>query len=123
MVAVELDAEAGDGLARGRDAVGDLLRPLVLDADDDDRRDVRVAPGADQRAEVEIEVGAELQPAVRMRNGDRALDVVRDRFRRGVGQIVDRQHDDVVAHADPAVLAAVTPECRLHAAMLTTAWS
>ena len=86
-------------------------------------------PGADQRAEVEIEVGAELQPAVRMRNRQRPLDVVRDRFARGVGQVVDRQDDDVVAHADAAVLAAVTPESLLHrqsrmvSAALTSAWS
>ena len=64
----------------------DLLRPLVLDADHDHRGDVRVASRADQRAEMEIEVGAELQAAVGMRNGDRALDVVRDRLGRGIGQ-------------------------------------
>ena len=103
-----------DRLAGGGDAVDDALGPAVLDADHHDRRDVRVAAGADQRAEVQVEVGAELQPAVRMRNRHRALDVVRDRLGRGVGQVVDRQDDDVVAHADAAVLAPVTLERVLH---------
>ena len=87
-----------------------FLVQLVLDADDDDRGDVRIAAGADQRAEVQVEVGAELQPAVRMRDRERALDVVRDRLGRGVRQVVDRQDDDVVAHADAAVLAPVAEE-------------
>ena len=49
--------------------------------------------------------------------------------RGGVGQIVDRQDDDVVAHADAAVLAAITPEvcCIIDSVSdrtrLTTAWS
>ena len=98
------------GLPVVGDAVDDLLRPAVLDADDDDRGDVRVAAGADQRAEVQVEVGAELQPAVGMRDRQRALDVVRDRLGGGVGQVVDRQDDDVVAHADAAVLAPVAAE-------------
>ena len=110
MVAVPLDAEEGDRLAGGGDAVGHLLRPAVLDADHDDGRDVRVGAGADQGAEVQIEVGAELQPAVGMRQRQRPLDVVLDRLRGGVGQVVDRQDDDVVAHADAAVLALVAPE-------------
>ena len=97
-------------LAGRGDAVDDLLRPAVLDADHDDRGDVRVAAGADQRAEVQVEVGAELQPAVRMRDRQRALDVVRDRLGGGVRQVVDRQDDDVVAHADAAVLAPVAQE-------------
>ena len=50
MITVLLDAEAGDRLAGRRDALNDLLRPLILDADDDDRSDVRIAAGADQRA-------------------------------------------------------------------------
>ncbi len=32
---------------------------------DDDRGDVGIGAGADQRAEMQVEVGAELQPAVR----------------------------------------------------------
>src|SRR3954465_6745073 len=48
-----------------------------------------------------------------MRQRDRALDVVLDRLAGGVGEIVDRQDDDVVAHADAAVLALVAPEARV----------
>ena len=114
VIAVQLDAEAGDRLAGRRDAVDDALGPALLDADDDDRRDIRIAAGADQRAEVQVEVGAELQPAVGMRDRQRALDIVRDGLARGVGQVVDRQDDDVVAHADAAVLAPVAHECLLH---------
>jgi hypothetical protein len=110
VVAVALDAEADDRLAGGRDAVDHLLGPAVLDADDDDRRHVGIAARADQRAEVELEVGAELQPAVGMGNRERALDVVRDSFGGGVGQVVQRQDDDVVAHADAAVFAAIAEE-------------
>jgi hypothetical protein len=110
VVAVKLDAENGDGLAGGGDAIDDFLRPLVLDADDDDRRDIGIATGADQRPEVKLEVGAELQAAIRMGNGDRPLDVVRDRLGRGVGKVIDRQDDHVVANAHASVLAAITPE-------------
>jgi hypothetical protein len=60
VIAVQLDAETLHRLAGFRDAVDDLLRPLVLDADDDDGGHVRVAAGADQRAEMQVEVGAEL---------------------------------------------------------------
>ena len=107
MIAVELDAEAHHRLSGRGDAVDHLLRPLLLDADHDDGGDVRVGAGADQRAEMEVEVGAELQPAIRMRNRERTLDVVRDGLARRVRQVVDRQDDDVVADADAAVLATV----------------
>src|SRR5947207_3141467 len=78
VVAVALDAVGGDGLPRGGDAVGDFLRPAVLDADDDHRGHVRIRAGADQRAEMELEIRAELQAPVRVRQRDRALDAVFD---------------------------------------------
>ncbi len=126
VVAVPLDAEADDGLAGGGDAVDDLLGPPFLDADHDHGGDVRVAAGADQGAEVQVEVGAELQPPVRVRDRHRALDVVRHRLGGGVRQVVERQDDDVVAHADAAVLAPVAEKGGVscaRTAMLTTAWS
>ena len=55
-------------------------------------------------------VGAELQAAVGVRNGQRALDIVRHGLGCGVGQVVQRQDDDVVAHTDAAVLAPVAQE-------------
>ena len=112
VVAVLLDAEVGHRLAGRGDAVGDLLRPAVLDADHHHGGDVRVAAGADERAEMQVEVGAELQPPVGMRQRQRALDVVRHRLGGGVRQVVHRQDEDVVAHADAAVLALVAPESR-----------
>ena len=114
MVAVQLDAEPDDRLAGGLDAVDDALGPLLLDADHDRRGDVGIAAGADQRPEVKLEVGPELQPPVRMRNGERALDVAGDGLGRRVREIVHRQDDDVIAHADAAVVAAIALKCRLH---------
>src|SRR6185503_7548158 len=110
VIAVAFDAEERNRLAGGGDAVGHLLRPAVLDADDDGRGDVRIRAGADQGAEVQVEVGAELQPPVRVRQRHGALDVVLDRLRGGVREVVDRQDDDVITHADAAVLAFVAPE-------------
>ena len=83
---------------------------------------------------MQVEVLAELQPAVGVRQRQRALDVVGDRLAGGVRQIVERQDDDVVAHADAAVLAPPAAEgqvatCALAVALaamrpaLTTAWS
>ena len=112
-VAVALDAEADHRLAGLGDAVDDALGPAVLDADHDHGGDVGIGAGADQRAEVQIEVGAELQPAVGMRQRQRALDVVGDRLAGRVGQIVERQDDDVIAHADTAVLAPPAAEAQV----------
>ena len=109
-VAVALDAEAGHRLAGLGDAVDDALGPAVLDADHDDGRDIGIGAGADQGAEVQLEILAELQPAIGMRDRQRALDVVGDRLAGRVGEVVERQDDDVVAHADAAVLAPAAPE-------------
>ena len=93
------------------------LGPAVLDADHDHGGDVGIGAGADQRAEMQVEVGAELQAAVGMRDGQRALDVVGDRLAGGVRQVVERQDDDVVAHADPAVLAPPAVETQVALAL------
>src|SRR5205814_8575047 len=74
--------------------------------------DVRIRAGTDQRAEMQVQVGAELQPPIGMRQRHRALDVVLHRLRGGVREIVDRQDDDVVAHADAAVGPLISPESR-----------
>ena len=111
MVAVLLDAEPGYRLAASRDAVYHLLRPAVLDADYDDRGDIGIGAGADQGAEMQFEIFAELEPAVRVGQGHRAWNVVGDRLAGGIRQIVDRQDDDVVTHADTAVFAAVSRKC------------
>src|SRR3712207_9567144 len=63
------------------DAAGDLLRPVGLDADDDDGGDVRITTGPDHGPEVEREVLPVLQPPVGVGQRHRALDVVRHRLR------------------------------------------
>ena len=105
-----LDAEADHRLAGLGDAVDDALGPAVLDADDHDGGDVRVRAGADQRAEMDFQILAELQAAIGVRDGERALDVVGDGLAGGVGEIVERQQQHMVAHADAAVLAAPAHE-------------
>ena len=114
MIAVQLDAEAGDGLAGRRDAVDDALGPTFLDADDDHRRDIGIGAGANQRPEMQVEIGAKLQPSVGVRYRQRSLDVVGDGVGGGIRQVVDRQDDDVIAHADAAVVATVTVKFGLH---------
>ena len=122
---------ARHGLSGRGDAVDDLLRPLVLDADHDDRCDIGAGARADQRSEVQVEIGAELQTAVRMRDRERALDVVRDGLARGVRKVVDGQDNDVVADTDAPVLAPVALKRLLHhlescgrkTKPITSAWS
>jgi hypothetical protein len=103
-IAILLDRQTGHRLAGGSDPVDDLLGPARLDADHHHGRDVRVRAGADDGAEMQLEILAELQPAIGMRNRQRALDVVGNGLAGRVRDVVDRQDEDVVAHADPAVL-------------------
>ncbi len=126
-VAILLDGEARNRLAGLGYAIDDALGPARLDPDDDAGRHVRIGAGADHGAEMQVEIGAELQPAIGMRQGHRALDVVGDTLAGGVGDIVDRQDHDMVAHADTAIGAAIALECvigvfRSHQAALTSAW-
>jgi hypothetical protein len=106
-IALLLDRELGDRLAGLADAVGDLLGPARLDADHHDGRDIGVGAGADDGAEMQLQVLAELQPAIGVRNRQRALDVVGHGLAGRVRDVVHRQDEDVVAHAHPAVLAPV----------------
>src|SRR6185437_15883429 len=124
-IAVAFDGKAGDRLAGLLDALDDAPGPARLDADDDAGGDVGVAAGADERAEMQLQILAELQPSIGMGQGEGALDVVGDRLRRRVRQIVERQDDDMVADADAAVLAAVAVESQLAVAARhpTTSWS
>jgi hypothetical protein len=107
---VALDAEADHGLAGLGDAFHDPVGPALLDADDDDGGNVRIASGSDQSPEMQIEIGAELEPAVGVRQRQRSLDVVGDGLAGRIGKIVEREDHDVIAHADAAVLAAPAPE-------------
>ena len=105
-IAILFDGEAFHWLARFGDAFNDAAGPAWFDANHDNAGDIRVAARADQRAEMQIQIGAELQAAIGVRNGQRAFDVVRDRFAGSVGKIVNRQDDDVVAHTHAAIFAA-----------------
>ena len=109
------------GLPVFGDAVDDAAGPRRLDADDDARGHVRVRADADQGAEEELEVFAELQTAVGVRQSERSLDVVRHRLARRIGQIVERQDDDMIANADTSVLAPIPVE--VVASHVTTFWS
>ena len=71
----------------------------------------------------QLEVLAELQPAVGVRERHRPLDVVRHRLAGGVRQVVERQDDDMVADADPSVLAADTHGSCRSVPSSTTSWS
>jgi hypothetical protein len=57
-----------------------------------------------QRTEMEIEIGPELEPTIGMGDGNGAFDVVLYRLDGGVGNVVDRQNQDVITNADPAIL-------------------
>ncbi len=94
------------------------LGPAGLDADHHHGGDIGIGAGADQGAEMEIEILAELQAAIGMGNRQGALDVVGHRLARRIGQIVERQDDDVVAHADAAVFAAPSGDGGGHSSRL-----
>src|SRR5215831_9472336 len=120
-ITVALDAEADHGLAGFGNAVDHALGPAVLDADDDDGSHVRVGPGADQGPEEKVEVGAELQPAIGVRQRQCTLDVVGYRLAGGIGKIIERQDDHVVAHAHATVLA--SPAAKAQVASGTAAFA
>ena len=103
-VAVLLDREPRHRLARLGDAVDDPRSPSRLDPNDDHSGDIGVGAGPDERAEEQLEVCPELQTPVRMRKGQSALNVMLHRLASCIGEIVERQDDDVVADADAPVL-------------------
>ena len=114
-----LNAEADNRLAGGGDAIDHDLGPAILDTDDDHRRDIRVRPRADQGPEMQVEILAELQATIGMGNGENALDIAGNRLASRVREIIERQHQHVVAHADTAVLAPPAPEA-VHGGGATT---
>src|ERR1700722_1259458 len=109
-VAVALNVEAGHRFARRCNSIYDTLRPHWLNTDDDAGRDIRIGSGANHRTEVQIKVCAELQPAISVGQGDRALYMSGDGFAGCVRDIVQRQNDYMVAHADATIFAAISPD-------------
>ena len=113
MVAMLLDTETGDRLTGGGDAVDDLLGPATLDADDDDGCDVGIGAGTDEGTEMQLEVFTELQPAVGVGQRHGARNVIGHGLAGRVGQVIDRQDDDMVADPDTTVFAPVSGKsCR-----------
>ena len=102
-VSVAFDRETGDGLASFGDAFDDLIGPCGLDSDDDAGGDIGIRACSDQSAEVQLEIFPELETAVGVRQRQSALDVVAHGLARGVGEIVERKNDDVIADAYPAI--------------------
>ena len=119
-VAVLLNAKARHRLAGFGDAVNHALGPLGLNADNHHSGHVGVAAHADEGAEVQVKVFAELQPAIGVGQGQGALHVVAHGLAGGVGKVVQRQDNDVIANAYPAVIAAIAHKSLLH--WITTSW-
>lgn len=63
---------------------------------------------------MQLKVFTELQATIVVRKCERALDVVLDRLTGCIGEVVQRQDDDMVANAHTAIFASVSPECRFH---------
>src|ERR1035437_5128372 len=55
---------------------------------------------------MQLQVLAELQPAIRMWQRQRTLDVVGDGFAGGVGKVVQRKNDNMIANSYTAVFTA-----------------
>ena len=104
-IAVAFGGEGGDWLAGLCDAVSDPLGPIGLGADDDSRRDVGIAAGADQSAEEEFQISAELEATIRMRQRQCSLNQLGDAFSGSIGKIIHGQDHDVVTDAVFSVLA------------------
>ena len=129
---MQFDTEPGYRLAGFLDAVDHAAGPSLLDADHHHSRDIRVRSGADQGTEMQFEILTELQPAVGMRNRERAFDIVRHGFAGRIRKVIQRQDDDMVAHADAAVFSPPPPKFHVRFAVrsaiflrhvFTTAWS
>ena len=103
-----LDSETLHRFAGLGDTVNHPGSPAGFNPDNNNRSDIRISTGTDQSAKVQLQIFAELQPAIMMRQGQGALNVIGDRFTGGVGKIVQRQNYHMVAYANPAVLAAVS---------------
>jgi hypothetical protein len=103
-----LDAESGYRFAGSGDAVDNFLGPTILDTDYHNRGNVGIGAGADQCTEMQFEVFPELKPAIGMGYRHGIGNIVGNRFTGCIRQVIDRQDDNVVANADPAVFAPVS---------------
>ncbi len=111
-IAIAFDGKTSHQFTGFADAVDDHPGPFGFDADDHHRRHIGVRTGANQGAKMQFEVLAELQPAVGMGNRQGAPDIVGNRLASGVGKIVQRQDNHVIAYPDAAVFALETKNIR-----------
>ena len=120
---VAADVSLGDHLAEQlalavTDPVCRLIGQYLIDAVDDAgylRTDLlSVAEKLGCPLQLVEEVLAELQAAVGMRDGHRTLDVVGHRLAGRIGEIIQRENDDMIAHAHASVLATISLKFFLH---------
>jgi hypothetical protein len=62
---------------------------------------------------VQLQIFAELEASISMGQRECAFDVVRDSFAGSIRYVIDRENDDVVPHADPAILTPVSQNSSL----------
>jgi len=110
VIAVAFDAKAHNGLSSRRNSINDALGPAILNADHHHRGNIWVAAGANQCLKVEIQVRAKLKASVRMGDRHGALDGHCNGLCGSIGEIIERQDDDVIADTDTLVIAAIAPE-------------
>src|ERR1700735_2625362 len=79
-VTVALHVKAGPRFAPRCNSIDDTLCPHGLNTDDDAGSYIRIGSGANHRTEVQIKVCTELQPAVCVGPGERALYMSGDGF-------------------------------------------
>jgi hypothetical protein len=53
---------------------------------------------------MQLQVFAKLQTSVGVRKSQHPFNIIRDGFSAGVGQIVERENDNMIAYADSTVL-------------------
>ena len=105
-----LDRKTLHGFTGLGDAIDDACGPARFNADHDNSRYVWIGTGTDERSKMQFKILSKLKAPVMMGKRQGAFDVVGDGFTGGVGEIVQRQDDDMVANTDPTVLAAVAPK-------------
>ncbi len=109
-VAGALNAETRHGLAGFGDFINDVVGPFGFDADHDHSSHVGIAAITDQGVEGQVQVFAKLQAAVRVRQRHRAADQAGDTRDSGVGDVIHRHNQNVVANAHAVVIAPVAGE-------------
>ena len=94
--------ENGNRLACLGNAIDDPLRPARLDTDDNHGGNIGIGTGADHCPEMQLKVFTKLQPAISMRQGHCALDIV-CRFTGSVRDIINRQDCDIITDANAII--------------------